>query len=136
MTLAHFVCIGNICRSPMAAAFANHYGSDVLRATSSGLSPARAISPETIAVMQALNIDVSRHRPVWYDPQSAGSQGLVVNLSGMRLPGRQPAQLLEWAVEDPYLKPREVYERVRDELERRVMELVLRLRAAEKRLRA
>jgi len=31
-----FVCIGNVCRSPMAEAFANHYGNDVLIAKSAG----------------------------------------------------------------------------------------------------
>ncbi|MEP6716526.1 MAG: hypothetical protein ABJC09_13230, partial [Terriglobia bacterium] len=45
-----FVCIGNTCRSPMAEGLANHYGSDVLIATSAGLSPVTMVMPETVAI--------------------------------------------------------------------------------------
>ena len=112
----------------MAEGLANHYGSDVLIATSSGLSPVEAIVPETVEIMRDINIDVSRHVPSWYQPQEASQYDVVVNISGMRLPGKQPRKLLEWPVEDPYRKPKDVYEKVRGDLENRVMQLILQLR--------
>jgi arsenate reductase (thioredoxin) len=113
----------------MAEGLANHYGGDVLIATSSGLSPVQAIVPETVQIMRDINIDVSRHVPSWYQPQTSGQYDIVVNISGMRLPpGKPPKEILEWPVEDPYRKSKDVYEKVRDDLENRVMQLILQLR--------
>jgi arsenate reductase len=116
----------------MAEALANHYGKDVLVATSSGIAPVKKIVPETIVIMEEIGIDVSGHVPAWYFPQSAAQYDLVVNISGMKLPGAAPASVIEWQVEDPYRKSKEVYQRVRGELERRVMQLILQLRKARK----
>jgi len=112
----------------MAAALANRYGGDVLIATSSGLSPVPMIVPETIAIMEEINIDVSDHVPSWYQPLVVSDYDMVVNISGLRLPGEPPKHLIEWKVEDPYRRPREVYVRVRGQLEQLVMQLILRLR--------
>ena len=119
----------------MAEGLANHYGGDVLIATSSGLSPVQAIVPETVEIMREINIDVSRHVPSWYQPQTVSQYDLVVNISGMRLPGKAPRELLEWPVEDPYRKSKDVYEKVRDDLENRVMQLILQLRRPQTRRR-
>ena len=37
----------------MAEAFANHYGGDVLVATSSGVQPVQTIAPETVAMWES-----------------------------------------------------------------------------------
>src|SRR5258708_3813812 len=97
----------------MAAAMANHYGSDVLFATSSGLSPVPSIVPETVEIMREINIDVSGHVPSWYQPLAPSPYDIVVNISGMRLPGKPPKELLEWPVDDPYRMSKEVYQQVR-----------------------
>ncbi len=117
----------------MAEGLANHYGSDVLIANSSGLSPVESIVPETVQIMWDINIDVSGHVPSWYQPQMVSQYDIVVNISGMKLPGKAPRELLEWPVEDPFRKSKEVYEKVRDDLENRVMQLILQLRKSHKR---
>jgi arsenate reductase len=127
-----FVCIGNTCRSPMAEGLANHYGSDVLLATSAGLSPVESIAAETVKIMYDINIDVSRHVPMLYEPHTVSYYDLVVNMSGFKLPGKQPKELIEWKIEDPYRRPEDVYVRVRGDLEQRVMQLILRLRKRRK----
>ncbi len=126
------MCIGNICRSPMAAGFANHYGADVLIAESAGVSPLPTPARETREIMSEVNVDISGHMPRWYDPQMASSYDLVVNMSGMRLPGKPPRETVEWEVEDPYRQPPAVYRRVRSDIESRVMLLILRLRKGRK----
>jgi protein-tyrosine-phosphatase len=90
----------------MAEGFANHYGSDVLIATSSGVAPVQKVIPETVAIMNEVNVDISGHVPRWYDAARAGEFDVVVN--------RQTPV---------------VYRRVRADLENRVMQLILRLRA-------
>jgi arsenate reductase (thioredoxin) len=123
-----FVCIGNACRSPMAEGFANLYGSDVLTAASAGLAPLQAIPQETVDVMGEINVDVSRHVPRRFDPFEAVDCDIVVNMAGFKLPGPELKELIEWQVKDPYMASAEAYRAVRDDLETRVMRLILDLR--------
>jgi protein-tyrosine-phosphatase len=112
----------------MAEGFAKMYGSDVLVASSAGLAPVVSVMPETVFIMNELNVDVSMHVPMPYDPAQADTYDIVVNMSGYKLPGKLPRQLLEWRVKDPFQQPPEVYRAVRDDIEERVMSLILRLR--------
>jgi arsenate reductase len=116
----------------MAEGFANHYGGDVLIAASAGLSPVPMIAPDTVEAMQEMGVDISKHIPTRYEPMAVSYYDIVVNISGFRLPGKPPKELIEWKVEDPFLQPREVYRRVRSDLENRVMQLILKLRKAQK----
>jgi len=128
VTKVLFVCIGNTCRSPMAEGFANHYGSDVLIATSAGLAPTLTVQPETVLTMREKNIDISRHRPGKFEPLEAKKYGLIVNMSGYVLPGKLTVPVEEWKVRDPYLESLEVYMATANDIERRVMALILKLR--------
>ena len=112
----------------MAEGFANFYGGDVLRALSAGLSPVPAIVAPTVAIMKEKNIDVSGHVPHLYDPREAANCDLVVNMSGFRLPGYPPPEVVEWTVQDPYRESPAVYRAVRDDIETRVMQMILQLR--------
>ena len=112
----------------MAEAFANHYGSDVLLAFSSGLAPTANIAPATVAAMKEKNIDVSGHVPELYDPLDALECDIIVNMSKFTLPGPPSLKIIEWDVADPYGGPPALYRKVRDELELLVMRLILDLR--------
>ncbi len=112
----------------MAEGFANQYGADILIATSAGLSPMAQVVKATVEAMAEVSVDISGHIPSWYEPALAARYDIVVNMSGFRLPGKPARQVLEWNVEDPYMKPRSAYRRVRSDIERRVMELILNLR--------
>jgi len=128
VTKVLFVCIGNTCRSPMAEGFANHYGKDVLVATSAGLAPTLTVQPETVLTMREKNIDVSRHRPSKFEHLEAKKHDLIVNMSGYVLPGKLTVSVEEWKVRDPYLEPLDVYMATANDIERRVMALILKLR--------
>jgi arsenate reductase len=112
----------------MAEAFANHFGSDVISATSAGLSPMPQIVKQTVDVMAERGIDISEHQPTWYEPDLAVRYDIVVNMSGFRLPGQQAKEVIEWNVEDPFMKPMATYRKVRDGLEMSVVQLIVRLR--------
>jgi arsenate reductase len=120
-----FVCIGNICRSPMAEAFANRYGADVLRAQSAGLSPAIALSPFTRKVMEEKNIDIGNHLPRGIDEVNVLQMDVVVNMSGYKIPG---VRTVDWTVADPYGGPAQGYRVARDRIEMLVMQFILKLR--------
>ena len=123
-----FVCLGNACRSQMAEAFARAYGSDVLVAASAGLTPAMNVAPDTARAMREKNIELKDHFPKHIKQLGRAHFDLVVNMSGIDLGSSQGAELITWEVEDPIRKDYEQHCAVRDEIERRVMQLVLELR--------
>jgi arsenate reductase len=123
-----FLCIGNSCRSQMAEGFARAYGSDVMRPFSAGLAPADIVQPETIEVMREKNINIEQQYPKDVAELETQAFDIIVNISGMRLPMRPGAELIEWSVEDPMAMSDETYLAVRDQLESLVMGLILQLR--------
>ncbi len=126
-----FLCIGNSCRSQMAEGFARTYGTDVMEAQSAGLGPAIAVSPQTIDTMKEKDIDVSEAIPKGIDGVDRSGLSLIVNISGQKLPIRA-VPMEDWDVRDPIGRDETVFRAVRDDIERRVMELILRLRAEQR----
>jgi protein-tyrosine-phosphatase len=115
----------------MAAAFANHYGKDVLTASSAGLMPVPFIDARTVLVMEERGVDVSLHVPSRYDARN-GDFDFVVNLSGVAIDATSRAKLIDWKVRDPYNADLDFYREIRDEIDRLVMLFILdqrRLRA-------
>lgn len=128
LTRVLFVCIGNSCRSQMAEAFARAYGSDVLVPASAGVSPASRIAGDTAIAMIEKNLPLTGHVPkgLW---QVQGERfDLAVNMSGEPLPPSTAARIIEWDVPDPVALSYEEHCTVRDQIERRVMELILEMR--------
>jgi arsenate reductase (thioredoxin) len=124
-----FVCLGNICRSPMAEAMARKYGSDVLEVRSAGLTPALSNTPFTRAVLQEKNVDMGDHVPRRFRDIDPEDYDLIVNMSGSPLPQNLGVPVEEWYVKDPYGGPEEEYRQAREAIEMLVMRLVLRARA-------
>ncbi len=123
-----FVCIGNACRSQMAEAFARAYGSDVLVPASAGLAPAIDLAPETISAMDEKNLDLRDHFPKSIPQLGRARFDYVVNMTGLLIPLPVEAAVESWNVPDPVSMSYEDHCKVRDEIERRVMQLVLALR--------
>lgn len=112
----------------MAEAFANCYGSDVLRAESCGLAPVPGVPRNGILVMKEKNIDISGHRSRRYSPADGADADVVVNMSDYALPGKPPRNLIEWQIVDPYGQSIGEFRKTRDDLEQKVMSLILALR--------
>jgi len=126
-----FVCIGNSCRSQMAEGFARAYGRDVLIPASAGLAPATRVAPDTLEAMDEKGIDLRDHFPKSIRHLGRIEFDLVVNMSGESLPSPVKCPVREWDVEDPVSLKYEDHCAVRDDIERRVMELILELRRAQ-----
>ena len=124
-----FVCIGNSCRSQMAEGFARKYGADVMEPHSAGLGPAAIVAPLTSKVMLEKNVDMGGHFPKGLEAVGAGPFDLMINMSGQRLPAPQGVTVEEWKVRDPMGLSEEIFRQVANEIEQRVMRLVLQLRA-------
>jgi protein-tyrosine-phosphatase len=80
-----FVCTGNQCRSPMAAALLRRRVSPVrppVAVASAGfVSAGVPAPPEVLAVMAALGLDLSDHRSRLVTPELVAAAGLVVAMA-------------------------------------------------------
>jgi arsenate reductase (thioredoxin) len=123
-----FVCIGNSCRSQMAEGFARAYGSDVMVPASAGVAPASRVAPDTLDAMNEKGIDLRDHFPKAIRHLGRSEFDLIVNMSAQKLPPGIKAPVRDWEVDDPVGMRYEDHCDVRDEIERRVMELILEFR--------
>ncbi len=123
-----FVCLGNICRSPMGEALARKYGSDVIVADSAGLTPAVVTTHLTRLVLRERNVDLGDHLPKSLDEVDLNRCDLIVNMSGVKLPSTIRIPVEEWPVKDPYGALEPAYRTACDDIETRVMRLILRAR--------
>jgi arsenate reductase (thioredoxin) len=130
-----FVCLGNSCRSPMAEALARHLAPDVMEASSAGLMALGYVAPPTHAVLEESGVSCESLVSKPLRLVDLGSIDLIVNLAGRPIEKHLDGRALpveDWDVGDPFGSDLEVYRRIRDEIERRVLELAARLRAREK----
>jgi arsenate reductase (thioredoxin) len=112
----------------MAEGFARQYGTDVMEVGSAGLSPASIVQPLTKEVMLEKNVNIDDQFPKDLSGFSLSSFDLLINMSGVKLPGRIPIEMQEWKIEDPIGRSPEIYREVRDQIETLVMRLILDLR--------
>jgi arsenate reductase len=113
----------------MAEGFARAYGSDLFTAESAGLAPAMGVAPLTREVMLEKNIDIEEAFPKSLERLSPGEASLIVNMSGRPLPESVRVEVETWDVRDPIGESEEVFRDVRDQIEQRVMRLILKMRA-------
>jgi arsenate reductase (thioredoxin) len=121
-----FVCKKNSARSQMAEGFAKKLGAGQLDITSSGLE-ASQVNPIAIQVMQEVGIDISQQQSTALQDYQPEDFDIVISLCGcgVNLPPAwlEQAVFEDWQLEDPAEQP-EIFPRVRDEVQTRVMQLI------------
>ncbi len=129
-----FACNLNRVRSPMAEGLMKLLLGDRIYVDSCGLRPSDDDGPDpfTVAVMDELGVDVSRHRSKSFDDLEDDSFDLVISLTpeaqhrAVELTRGRAVELEYWPTMDPSLTlgPREAvleaYRDVRDSLEARI----------------
>ncbi len=122
-----FVCVENAGRSQMAEAFARHYGEGKVEAQSAGTMPGSQVNPTVVAVMKEKGIDLSKNRPKTLDPGMIEKVDAVITM-GCSVAEYCPAPMLkktvDWELEDPKGRPIDEVRKIRDEIERRVLQLL------------
>jgi arsenate reductase len=125
-----FVCKRNSCRSQMAEGFAKTLGSGKIEVTSSGLE-ANRVHPTAIAVMSEIGIDISNQTSDPLSNFNADDYDAVISMCGcgVNLPPEWVMQEVfeDWQLDDPDGQPLETFQRVRDEIKERVVNLIERL---------
>jgi arsenate reductase len=110
----------------MAEAFLNRLSSGKkIVASSAGVKPAKEVNPKAIEVMQEIGIDISKQTPKMLTREMTEQADKVITMGcGTEI---CPAPLVEsedWGIEDPSGKPIEKFREVRDEIKKKVEELI------------
>ena len=123
-----FACRHNAGRSQMAAAFFDAAADPArARAVSAGTTPGERVHPEVLVVMREAGLDLSQARPRLLTAElAAGSRLLVTMGCGENCPFVPGLEVEDWPLPDPKGQPLEHVRLIRDEVRRRVEELVAR----------
>jgi arsenate reductase len=126
MSTVIFACVHNAGRSQMAAAFFNALADpERARAISAGTQPAERVHPEVVSVMQEAGIDLTQIKPQRLtDDRARATQLLVTMGCDEACPFVPGLEREDWSLEDPKDKPLERVREIRDEVRRRVAELL------------
>jgi arsenate reductase len=120
-----FVCLHNAGRSQMSEALFRRAAEGLHQARSAGTTPADRVHPEAVEAMAELGIDLSKRKPRKLSQQDAEWADVVVTMGcGDECPYIPGKRYLDWDLTDPKDQALEAVRETRDEIERRVHELV------------
>jgi protein-tyrosine-phosphatase len=132
MAHALFVCLHNAGRSQMARALFERDAAPRHTSESAGsiADPHGRPHPEVVAVMAELGIDIARARPRRLTDELAERADVIVTMGcGDACPYFPGKRYLDWDLPDPKGQPVEAVRATREEIERRVSELITELDA-------
>ncbi len=123
-----FACVHNAGRSQMAAAFFNQLADpQKARAVSAGTEPGPHVHPVVLEIMQEIGLDLSHAQPQLLTEELATGATLLVTMGcGEKCPYVPGLRRDDWPLPDPKNLPAEQAREVRDQIKRRVEELISR----------
>ena len=125
-----FVCIQNAGRSQMAQALFERAADGAHAARSAGSRPADQVHPEVVEAMRELDIDLADRVPHKLTREQAEWANVVVTMGcGDECPYIPGRRYLDWDLPDPKGSPLDEVRATRDEIARRVDDLVAELDA-------
>jgi arsenate reductase len=120
-----FVCLHNAGRSQMSEALFTRAAAGHHEARSAGTEPGEHVHPEVVEVMNELGIDLADRVPRKLSTGDSLWADVVVTMGcGDKCPYVPGVRYLDWELEDPKGRTLEEVRRTRDEIERRVVELI------------
>lgn len=120
-----FVCLHNAGRSQMSEALFTRAAAGHHEARSAGTTPSERVHPEVVEAMREHGVDLAARAPRKLTTADAEWADVVVTMGcGDECPYAPGARYLDWDLEDPKGRPIEEVRATRDEIERRVLELI------------
>jgi arsenate reductase (thioredoxin) len=120
-----FVCIQNAGRSQIAQALFERAAAGRHQACSAGSRPAQHVHPEVVEVMREIGIDLESHKPHRLDQADMEWADVVVTMGcGDECPYIPGKRYIDWELLDPAGQPPDVVRGIRDEIGRRVADLL------------
>lgn len=126
-----FLCVHNAGRSQMAAAFMEQHAAGRVAVRSAGSAPASEVNPVVVQVMRERGIDLAGARPRLLTDDSVREADVVVTMGcGDACPVYPGKRYVDWDVADPSGQPPDAVRRIRDDIERRVLQLLAEITGA------
>jgi len=123
-----FLCVHNAGRSQMAAAFARELGGSHVVVHSAGSAPGEKLNPAVVEVMKEKGIDISSEAPrKLTDEMGLNSEVIVTMGCGDACPVYPGKRYVDWDLMDPAGKDVDQVRQIRDDIERRVRNLLAEL---------
>ena len=126
-----FICVANSGRSVMAERIFNQLAEGRHHGRSAGSEPGEAAHPVVLDALREIGIDASDHSPRKLNMDEVGAVDAVVSTCGEEACPVTPPETkrIYWNLPDPKHLPIEQVRRIRDEIGRRVKQLVDQLDA-------
>jgi arsenate reductase len=123
-----FACVHNAGRSQMAAALFNRLADPrAARAISAGTEPGPRVYSEVVDAMREIGIDLDGAVPRTLTSELAQQAQVLVTMGcGDKCPYVPGARVEDWPLQDPKGQPIHAVREIRDEIERRVRDLIAR----------
>jgi arsenate reductase (thioredoxin) len=123
-----FVCVHNAGRSQMAAAFLTHLSQGAVDVRSAGSEPADRVNPAAVAAMAEVGIDIATEQPKILTTEAVKASDVVITMGcGDTCPFYPGKRYEDWVLEDPAGKGVDAVRPIRDEIQRRVENLLSEL---------
>ncbi|WP_433208195.1 arsenate reductase ArsC [Nocardia sp. CA-107356] len=123
-----FVCVHNAGRSQMAAGFLDHLAGDLIEVRSAGSAPADSINPAAVEAMAELGIDIANRSPKILTADVVEASDVVITMGcGDACPFFPGVRYRDWVLDDPAGQGIAAVRPIRNEIRRRVAELIAEL---------
>lgn len=120
-----FVCVHNAGRSQMAAALLDREAQGRVHVRSAGSTPSDEIHPGVRAAMDEIDIDLSKEFPKPLTDDAVRGADVVITMGcGDACPIYPGKRYEDWELPDPAGKPIEEVRTIRDDIRRRVLDLL------------
>ena len=120
-----FVCVHNAGRSQMAAAYLSHLGRGRVEVLSAGSAPANSVNPAVVEAMLEEGIDISAEVPKVLTTEAVKESDVVITMGcGDVCPIFPGKRYEDWVLEDPAGQGVEAVRPIRDEIKRRINDLL------------
>ena len=120
-----FVCVHNAGRSQMAAGFLQHLGQGRIEVLSAGSEPTDRVNPVAVAAMAEVGIDIASASPKVLTDDAVRVSDVVVTMGcGDACPFFPGTRYEDWELDDPAGREIEAVRPIRDEIRRRVEQLL------------
>jgi arsenate reductase len=126
-----FVCVHNAGRSQMAAGYLRHLAGDTVEVRSAGSEPAERINPVAVQAMAEEGIDIANEQPKILTTEAVKTSDVVITMGcGDTCPFYPGKRYEDWVLDDPAGQGIEVVRPIRDEIRRRIEQLIKDLQPA------
>jgi arsenate reductase (thioredoxin) len=123
-----FVCVHNAGRSQMAAGYLSHLSGGGIEVRSAGSEPADKINPVAVQAMAEEGIDITNEKPRILTTDAVKASDVVITMGcGDACPYYPGKRYEDWTLDDPAGQDLDIVRRIRDEIRRRVEDLIAEL---------